>query len=77
VSATKRPTDKKQRSAGRLLMLIVWTSVKILFIPVLCIAALIAGLGIGYAVLGKQDWSDVFDWNTWKHMYDLIFEGSR
>ncbi|MFC3799790.1 DNA-directed RNA polymerase subunit beta [Cohnella sp. GCM10012308] len=77
MSATKRPTDKKRRSAGRLMMLIVWTSVKVLLIPVFCILALLAGLGIGYAVLGKQDWSDVFDWNTWKHMYDLIFEGSR
>lgn len=59
------------------MMLIVWTSVKIVFIPLLCIVALLAGLGIGYVVLGKQEWSDVFDWNTWKHMYDLIFEGSR
>ncbi|WP_313731474.1 DNA-directed RNA polymerase subunit beta [Cohnella nanjingensis] len=73
MTATKRPTDKPKRSAGRLLLLIVWTSVKILFIPVLCVAALIAGLAIGYVVLGKQQWSDVFDWNTWRHMYDLVF----
>nr|WP_255654547.1 DNA-directed RNA polymerase subunit beta [Cohnella sp. REN36] len=55
------------------MLLIVWTTVKILFIPVLCVAALIAGLAIGYVVLGKQQWSDVFDWNTWRHMYDLVF----
>ncbi|TFE29092.1 DNA-directed RNA polymerase subunit beta [Cohnella luojiensis] len=48
-------------------------SIKLLIIPVLCIAALIVGLAIGYVVLGDKPLSDVFDSNTWKHMYDLVF----
>ncbi len=48
-------------------------SIKLLIIPVLCVAALIVGLAVGYVVLGDKPLSDVFDFNTWKHMYDLVF----
>jgi hypothetical protein len=51
----------------------LWFAVKLLVIPVVCIAALIAGLAVGYTVLGKGQLADVFDWGTWKHMYDLVF----
>ncbi|MBO9598996.1 MAG: DNA-directed RNA polymerase subunit beta [Cohnella sp.] len=52
-------------------------SVKLLIIPIVCIAALILGLAIGYVVLGDRPLSEVFDAGTWKHMFDLVFaEGS-
>ncbi|MBB6732305.1 DNA-directed RNA polymerase subunit beta [Cohnella sp. CBP 2801] len=51
----------------------MWTSIKVLIIPVLCIVAVFVGMAIGYVVLGKRELADVFDLNTWKHMYDLVF----
>jgi hypothetical protein len=73
MKATSRPTDNGNRSSGRVIARIIWMSIKILVIPVLCIAALIVGLAVGYVVLGNKPLSDVFDSGTWKHMYDLVF----
>ena len=73
MAASPRPTGPARRSAGRVFGRIVWTTVKVLIIPVLCIAALVLGLAVGYAVLGGKPVSEVFDVNTWKHMYDLVF----
>ncbi|WP_240702907.1 DNA-directed RNA polymerase subunit beta [Cohnella luojiensis] len=73
MTAPNRSNDTSNRSSGRTIARIVWMSIKLLIIPVLCIAALIVGLAIGYVVLGDKPLSDVFDSNTWKHMYDLVF----
>ena len=73
MTGASRPTDKSNDSSGRIIARVIWTSVKILIIPILCIAALIFGLAIGYVVLGDQPLTDVFDARTWKHMYDLVF----
>lgn len=76
MTATPRPARPVRRSAGRTIGRIVWTTVKLLIIPVLCVMALILGLAVGYAVLGGKPVSEVFEVNTWKHMYDLVFAGS-
>ncbi|MFC5403605.1 DNA-directed RNA polymerase subunit beta [Cohnella soli] len=73
MTATSRPNEPAKRSSGKVIGRIVWVSVKILIIPVLCVAALIVGLAIGYGVLGDRPMSEVFDSSTWKHMYDLVF----
>lgn len=44
-----------------------------LLIPILCVVALIIGLHIGYAGFGNEDPGDVWDFGTWKHLFDLIF----
>lgn len=73
MAAPSRPNEQGNRSSGRIFAQVIWTSMKILTIPVLCIMALIVGLAIGYTVLGDKPLSDVFDSSTWKHMYDLVF----
>jgi len=52
---------------------VIWTIVKVMIIPVLCVMALILGMVVGYAILGGRPVSEVFEWNTWKHMYDLVY----
>ncbi|QMV41732.1 DNA-directed RNA polymerase subunit beta [Cohnella cholangitidis] len=73
MTAPSRSNEQGKRSSGRIVARIIWLSIKMLIIPVLCIMALIVGLAIGYTVLGDKPLSDVFDFNTWKHMYDLVF----
>ena len=73
MAATTRSNEASNRSSGRIIARIIWMSIKLLIIPILCVAALIVGLAIGYVVLGDKPLSDVFDSNTWKHMYDLVF----
>lgn len=45
-------------------------------VPLLCLIAIIGGLYIGFTVVGKQPGSEVFEWSTWRHMYDLVFADS-
>lgn len=74
MTAPSRSNDQSNKSSsGRVIARIVWMSIRMLIIPVLCIAALIVGLAIGYVVLGDKPLADVFDSSTWKHMYDLVF----
>jgi hypothetical protein len=76
MTASPRPTNPPHNSAGRTAGRILWMTVKLLIVPVLCVVALVFGLAVGYAVLGGKPVSEVLDWNTWKHMYDLVFADS-
>ena len=51
----------------------VWGIIQVFLIPILLIAALGGGLAVGYVILGKKELADVFEWSTWKHVYDLVF----
>lgn len=73
MTAPSSPKGTSNDSSGRIIARVIWTSIKILIIPILCVVALIIGLAVGYVVLGDQPLSDVFDIRTWKHMYDLVF----
>ncbi|MEF2968045.1 DNA-directed RNA polymerase subunit beta [Paenibacillus sp. M1] len=58
--------DGKRRSGWITLLRIVLI---VLFLAI----ALICGTAVGYVVLGKQDISGVWQWSTWKHVFDLVF----
>lgn len=73
MTASPRPTRPASRSFGRTYGRILWTTFKILIVPLLCVAALVLGLAVGYAVLGGRPVSEAFDAGTWRHMYDLVF----
>lgn len=46
---------------------------KVLWIPSLLFGSLLIGLLIGYAGLGDQPPTDVFDLDLWKHIYHLVY----
>ncbi len=48
----------------------IWLRVLIIF--VLLIVAVIAGLTVGYSVLGDGESSEVLKWSTWQHLVDII-----
>ncbi|MEK3733170.1 DNA-directed RNA polymerase subunit beta [Paenibacillus sp. FSL M8-0334] len=50
-----------------------WKITLRIMVPVLMVMALFGGMTFGYVVLGKQELSEVFEWSTWRHVYDLIF----
>lgn len=69
---TKKPEEEtrqpvKRRGVSK------WTIIQWFLIPLLLIAALAGGLVVGYVILGKREFSDVLQWSTWKHVYDLVF----
>ncbi|NOU95063.1 DNA-directed RNA polymerase subunit beta [Paenibacillus sp. LMG 31456] len=62
----KNPSSKKRRRT-------IWLVTQWVGIPVLSIAALAVGLVIGYVYLGKRPLEDVYEIETWRHLYDLVF----
>ncbi|GAB6991308.1 DNA-directed RNA polymerase subunit beta [Paenibacillus pini] len=64
----KKPVDKPvRRKTAQWRIVVRW------MIPLFLIIALIGGMIVGYVVLGKQSFSEVFEWKTWKHVFDLVF----
>ena len=84
-AGAKRQTDGKTPAGGsgkprrrRLhpaLRALLWT-LRLTIVPLLCIAALLAGLYIGYTKIGGGSAEDVWNLETWLHMFDLIFAES-
>ncbi|WP_127581153.1 DNA-directed RNA polymerase subunit beta [Paenibacillus koleovorans] len=46
---------------------------RLLLVPVLCVAALIVGVVVGYSYIGGRESSDVWQLETWKHLFNLVF----
>ena len=70
VKSEDKPEDKKEPKRRGLSK---WTLIQWILIPLLLVAALGGGLVVGYVVLGKKEFSDVLQWSTWRHVYDLVF----
>ena len=64
---------KAKRKGLPLWLIIILRTLRLLLIPALCVAALFIGLTIGYATIGGGDSTDVFKFDTWRHLYDLVF----
>ncbi|PZE19380.1 DNA-directed RNA polymerase subunit beta [Paenibacillus xerothermodurans] len=60
-----RPPKKRRRR--------IWVLLARIGLPVLCVAAVVAGLVTGYVYLGRRPMHEVFQIETWRHIYDLIF----
>lgn len=67
-------TEQKKRGRLPRWARITLKIAKYLIVPVLCVIAIFGGMIIGYVVIGKQELSDVFHFDTWKHLYDLVFK---
>ncbi|MNI02218.1 DNA-directed RNA polymerase subunit beta [compost metagenome] len=52
----------------------VWkVLLRLVLVLLILVIALVGGMIVGYTVVGKQDMSDVLQWSTWKHVFDLVF----
>ncbi len=67
----KKPSGKFPRW-----LIIILRVLRFFLVPALCLAALFIGLTIGYSTIGGESAGDVFKIDTWKHLYDLVFEGT-
>lgn len=70
--APKQPVKKKS-SFRRFWKHYGWPVLRHLIVPVVCILVLFAGMAAGYVIIGDKPMSDVWEWDTWMHMFDLIF----
>lgn len=81
-ASQQRKADKEQTGKSNVrvklnpaLRVFLWLLRKSV-VPLLCLIAVVGGLYIGFTVVGKQPGSEVFEWSTWRHMYDLVFADS-
>lgn len=64
-SKTKTKKSRRTRKQG------IYT--KLVLYPFLIFMAMVIGMYVGYAVVGNGNGSEIFNLQTWKHMYDLVF----
>jgi len=50
-----------------------WLWLMLYSFPAVLLFSFVLGLAVGYSVLGKSPLEEVFDWATWKHVWDLVF----
>lgn len=53
-----------------------WRIVLRCLVPVFLLIGLMSGMIVGYVVFGKRSIDEVFHWETWKHVLDLVFAPS-
>ncbi len=70
---TNQTTEKPSGWVMPTWLRITLSILKFLLIPALCLGALFIGLTIGYATIGGGEASAVFKFETWKHLYNLVF----
>jgi hypothetical protein len=62
--------DQEQTKWVQIRLIPIWLRGIIFFI--LLLIAVIAGLTVGYSILGDGDSSKVLEWSTWQHLFDII-----
>lgn len=75
VTAEPEDDDYEDRRLPTWARVILWLLRKSI-VPIVMVIMLALGLYVGYVILGKMPKGDVFEWSTWKHMYDLVFTDS-
>ena len=63
-------SQNKQTRWVQIRLFPIWLRVIILL--VLLFVAVVAGLTVGYSVLGDGESSEVLKWSTWQHLIDII-----
>lgn len=75
-SGAKAKQTKKKRPPMPWGVRMILKTIGVLVFPVLCLIGLYVGLQIGYVRFGGGDPAEVLQWETWKHMLDLVFAES-
>ncbi|KEZ52213.1 DNA-directed RNA polymerase subunit beta [Metabacillus indicus] len=72
VKQQKKSEEKSRKIRIRLIP--IW--LRLLFLLISIVIAVICGAMIGYGVLGEGNPADVFDKKTWQHVIDLVEKDS-
>lgn len=70
----KDSQQKKRKKKPRIRLIPIW--LRLIIFAVLTALSLAAGAMVGYGVIGDGEPMDALKIETWKHIYDIIFEGT-
>lgn len=77
IASSARPKNAEvEPIKGNAVLRTVFWILRKLIAPIIMIIMLAAGLYIGYVVIADQPSDEVFKFETWKHLWDLIFADS-
>lgn len=77
VKSSERPVNATDESSqGNPVLKTVFWVLRKLIAPIIMVAMLAIGLYVGYVVIAGQPSDEVFKFETWKHLWDLIFADS-
>ncbi|MGJ9384752.1 DNA-directed RNA polymerase subunit beta [Salipaludibacillus sp. CF4.18] len=72
----KKRKNKKNKPSGRIRFIPIWF--RVILVLFLVIASVIVGAMVGYGIIGPGgNPMDVFEPDTWYHIYDIIFDGTE
>ncbi|GGE28195.1 hypothetical protein GCM10011391_03390 [Pullulanibacillus camelliae] len=69
-----RKAAKEERQQLKVRLIPIW--LRLVLLVVLSVIALCVGAMIGYGVIGKGNPLDVFHFETWKHIRDIVTKGT-
>ncbi|NSL52048.1 DNA-directed RNA polymerase subunit beta [Calidifontibacillus erzurumensis] len=69
---TKKEAEEKPI---KIRLIPIW--LRFVIVAILLVLSLVAGLMVGYGVIGDGQAIDALKISTWKHLYDLVFEGTK
>jgi hypothetical protein len=70
---SEKPNKAKQVRERPAWLNIILGIIKYAWFPASCLIVLLVGLTVGYVVMGHQPAGEVFQIQTWKHLFDLVF----
>ena len=68
-----KPKKARRRHPAVQALLIVLSIFRFLLFPALLVFGILFGMYVGYVEFGDGRPDDVFRWETWKHVLDLVF----
>ena len=70
VAQKPNASRNKQTKWVQIRLFPIW--LRVIIILALLFVAVVAGLTVGYSMLGDGDSSEVLKWSTWQHLIDII-----
>lgn len=64
--------EKRTAKFPRIRVFPIW--LRIIVISILCVAALVVGLMVGYGVIGDGPPTEVLKKETWQHIIDIVYK---
>lgn len=70
--APRRKTNKEKKRAQHEQPVPLW--LRLIFVGTLCLVAVLLGAVIGYGLIGDGYPLDALKFDTWRHIFDLVYE---
>lgn len=68
--SSQEDKQKKRRRKKRIRLIPIW--LRLILVAIFAAASLVAGLVVGYGIVGDGEPGDVLNKETWQHIVDIV-----